>query len=62
VMEAVDGKATYFYVHTLAIADDRRLRLLAPERVTAPSRGEPALAHSSRLAVAEGVTAGPGAG
>ena len=62
VMEAVDGKATYFYVHTLAIADDRRLRLLAPERVTAPSRGEPAWAHSSRLAVAEGVTAGPGAG
>lgn len=33
VMEATDGGDTYFYIHTLAADQDRRLRLLEPERV-----------------------------
>jgi Calcineurin-like phosphoesterase len=39
VMEATDDVATYFYVHTLAIGADRRLKLLPPERITI--EGEP---------------------
>jgi hypothetical protein len=38
VMEPIDCPETYFYVHTLAIGTDERLRLLRPERVTV--RGE----------------------
>jgi hypothetical protein len=34
VMEATDDQATCFYIHTLAVGADRRLRLLQPERVT----------------------------
>lgn len=33
VMEATDGPATYFYVHTLAVVRNNRLRLLEPERI-----------------------------
>ena len=33
VMEAMDGSDTYFYIHTLAIDQNRRLRLLEPERI-----------------------------
>jgi hypothetical protein len=39
VMEATDDVATFFYVHTLAIGADRRLKLLPPERITI--EGEP---------------------
>ncbi|HXA21710.1 MAG TPA: metallophosphoesterase [Acetobacteraceae bacterium] len=38
VMEAIDCLETYFYVHTLAIGTDERLRLLHPERIIV--RGE----------------------
>jgi hypothetical protein len=40
VMEPIDRLETCFYVHTLAIGTDQRLRLLHPERVTV--RGEQA--------------------
>jgi 3',5'-cyclic AMP phosphodiesterase CpdA len=33
VMEATDGSDTYFYVHTLAADQKRRVRLLEPERI-----------------------------
>jgi 3',5'-cyclic AMP phosphodiesterase CpdA len=33
VMETTDGSDTYFYIHTLVADQDRRLRLLEPERV-----------------------------
>ena len=39
VMEATDDMATCFYIHTLAVGSDRRLRLLQPQRVTV--EGEP---------------------
>ena len=39
VMEATDDQTTGFYIHTLAIGTDGRLRLLTPERITVP--GEP---------------------
>jgi hypothetical protein len=39
VMEATDDVATYFYIHTLAVGADRRLRLLPPQRITVD--GEP---------------------
>jgi hypothetical protein len=34
VMDATDCMETYFYVHTLAVAADGRLRLLEPERIS----------------------------
>jgi len=34
VMEATDDVATCFYIHTLAVGPDRRLRLLRPQRIT----------------------------
>jgi predicted phosphodiesterase len=34
VMEAEDHLETYFYVHTLAVGTDARLRLLEPERIS----------------------------
>jgi 3',5'-cyclic AMP phosphodiesterase CpdA len=34
VMEATDDRATCFYIHTLAVGEDRRLRLLQPQRIT----------------------------
>jgi hypothetical protein len=34
IMDATDDVSTCFYVHTLAVGLDRRLRLLRPERVT----------------------------
>jgi hypothetical protein len=39
VMEVTDELATAFYIHTLAIDGDGRLRLLEPERIVVP--GEP---------------------
>jgi Calcineurin-like phosphoesterase len=39
VMEATDDVATCFYIHTLAVGPDRRLRLLRPQRITV--EGEP---------------------
>jgi Calcineurin-like phosphoesterase len=36
VMEATDDQTTAFYIHTLAIRADGRLRLLTPERITVP--------------------------
>jgi len=36
VMEATDDRATHFYVHTLASGPDRRLDLLAPQRIEIP--------------------------
>jgi Calcineurin-like phosphoesterase len=36
VMEVTDEKPTAFYIHTLAIGADGRLRLLTPERITVP--------------------------
>jgi hypothetical protein len=41
VMEATDDVPTYFYIHTLAIGDDRRLKLLRPQRITI--EGEPSI-------------------
>ena len=38
VMEVTDEKPTAFYIHTLAIGTDGRLRLLNPERITVPGR------------------------
>ena len=34
IMEATDDLSTCFYIHTLAVGKDRRLRLLQPQRVT----------------------------
>ena len=36
VMDATDCAETYFYVHTLAVGADERLRLLQPERIGVP--------------------------
>jgi hypothetical protein len=33
VMAPIDCQETYFYVHTLAVGADERLKLLAPERI-----------------------------
>lgn len=41
VMEATDCLETYFYVHTLAVGSDGRLRLLEPERVGLSGRPDP---------------------
>jgi len=38
-MEVTDDKDTAFYIHSLAIDADGRLRLLEPERTVVP--GEP---------------------
>jgi hypothetical protein len=35
-MEVTDEKPTGFYIHTLAIGTDGRLRLLSPDRITVP--------------------------
>lgn len=42
VMEATDDKTTGFYIHTVAIGADGRLRLLRPEHISVPGvpRGE----------------------
>ena len=34
VMEATDDATTCFYIHTLRVGSDRRLRLLRPQRIT----------------------------
>ena len=39
VMEATDDMQTYFYIHTLAVGADGRLKLLRPQRIPVP--GEP---------------------
>ena len=36
VMQATDDRDTYFYVHTLAVGADGKLRLLEPDRVDLP--------------------------
>ena len=36
VMEVTNDKDTAFYIHTLAIGDDGKLRLLTPERIVVP--------------------------
>jgi 3',5'-cyclic AMP phosphodiesterase CpdA len=41
VMEATDEEATCFYIHTLAVGDDRRLKLLRPQRVTLEGQPKP---------------------
>jgi hypothetical protein len=38
VMDATDDLASYFYVQTLALAPNGRLRLLAPQRITVPGQ------------------------
>ncbi len=48
VMESKNDAGTYFYIHTLEIGADNRLRLLAPQRVNVPGEApsgtsEPAL-------------------
>jgi 3',5'-cyclic AMP phosphodiesterase CpdA len=36
VMEVTDDQDTAFYIHTLAVGDDGKLKLLAPERIVVP--------------------------
>jgi predicted phosphodiesterase len=38
VMQAIDELDTYFYVHTLAVGTDGKLRLLEPDRIDLPGR------------------------
>jgi 3',5'-cyclic AMP phosphodiesterase CpdA len=38
IMEATNDLSTCFYIHTLAVGRDRRLRLLQPQRVTIPGQ------------------------
>ena len=38
VMEATDDEDTYFYIHTLAVGSDGKLKLLEPERVAVRGR------------------------
>jgi hypothetical protein len=38
VMDATDDLASYFYVQTLALAPNGRLRLLPPQRITVPGQ------------------------
>jgi hypothetical protein len=35
-MEVTDDQDTAFYIHTLAVGDDGKLKLLAPERIVVP--------------------------
>ena len=35
-MEVTDEKDTGFYIHTLAIDEDGKLKLLTPERIVVP--------------------------
>ncbi len=37
-MEATDDLDTYFYVHTLGVGADGKLRLLEPDRIDLPGR------------------------
>jgi Calcineurin-like phosphoesterase len=37
VMEATDDRGTYFYVHTLAVGADGKLKLFEPDRIDLPS-------------------------
>ena len=41
VMGAKDGRDSHFYVHTLAVGPDGRLKLLEPERIGVPGRQLP---------------------
>ena len=38
VMQATDDRDTYFYVHTLAVGTDGKLRLLEPDRIDLPGQ------------------------
>ena len=49
VMEATDDVSTCFYIHTLAVGPDRRLKLLAPERITV--EGEPPPQHEGAVSI-----------
>jgi hypothetical protein len=42
VMEVTDEKPTYFYIHTLAVGADGRLRLLTPQRIGLPGGSDTA--------------------
>lgn len=55
VMEATDDMDTYFYIHTLAVGADGRLRLLSPERVIVHGTPtpEPAVRRFDQMRVAE---------
>jgi len=46
VMNTTDDAATYFYIHTLAAGPDRKLGLLAPERVEIAGEKESEGVHS----------------
>ncbi len=37
-MAATNDRDTYFYVHTLAVGTDGKLRLLEPDRINLPGR------------------------
>jgi hypothetical protein len=41
VMEATDDMATCFYIHTVAVGADRRLKLLQPQRITVAGESSP---------------------
>ena len=49
VMEATNDEATYFHIHTLAVARDGRLGLMAPQRVLVPGASDAPDPHSSRV-------------
>jgi hypothetical protein len=49
VMEATNDEATYFHIHTLAVARDGRLGLMAPQRVLVPGASDAAASHPSRV-------------
>jgi hypothetical protein len=38
VMAAADDRDTYFFVHTLAVGADGKLRLIEPDRIDLPGR------------------------
>ena len=43
IIEATNNVDTYFYIHTLAVQDDRRICLLPPERITVSGQAEDVL-------------------
>ena len=55
VMEATDDEATYFHIHTLAVARDGRLGLMAPQRVLVPAASDEPVPRSSRVGHGDGL-------
>jgi hypothetical protein len=39
-METTDDRTTYFYIQSLAVGADRRLRLLSPQRIPVQGQAE----------------------